>query len=58
MSVSIDYAFVVAVDRNVLNLAQVTESAFRGAVRTRTPPSPTRSTASAGARFSTTVSAS
>jgi hypothetical protein len=35
MSVTIDYAFVVAVDRNVLNLAQVTESAFRGAVRTK-----------------------
>ena len=35
MSTSIDYAFIVAVDRNVQHLAQVTESAFRGTVRTK-----------------------
>lgn len=35
MSVTIDYAFIVAVDRNVQHLAQVTESAFRGSVRTK-----------------------
>lgn len=37
MSTTIDYAFIVAVDRNVHQLQQVAESAFRGKVRLKSP---------------------